>query len=293
MQIGLLGLGNMGNGMALRLVQGGHDVIGADLDPACRDRADGVGARTVESAQQLVAALSAPRVVWVMLPPGEATESALSELAGLLEAGDLVVDGGNSHFEDAPRRATLLGSRGVSFVDVGVSGGRWGWRNGYGLMIGATPADLGRIEPALSTLCSPEGYFRVGDVGAGHLTKAIHNAIQYGVMQAYAEGFALLRAHTEVDTLAAMSAWQGGSSIRSWLLEQTVDALRAAPDLSEFSARVPDSGMGRWTASEAIRLGIPTPVLSAGLQTRFASRSDDLPNRLLVAARARIGGKKS
>lgn len=293
MQIGLLGLGKMGGGMALRLVQGGHHVVGADLSADSRARAEGNGAVAVATLDELVAALAAPRVVWVMLPPGEPTRTAVTELAGLLEAGDLVVDGGNSDFRDAPGNAATLSAHGIRFADVGTSGGQWGWQHGYGLMFGGDEETYARLCPFLDALAAPGGHSRVGDVGSGHLVKAIHNGVQYGVLQAYAEGFALLEAHPEVDTLAAMSAWQGGSSIRSWLLEQTVEALRENPTLEGVDSRVSDSGMGRWTAEEAIRLAVPTPVLTAGLHARFASRADSAPQRLLVAARGRIGGQKS
>ncbi|MEU9888290.1 NADP-dependent phosphogluconate dehydrogenase [Sphaerisporangium sp. NPDC051011] len=292
MQIGLVGLGKMGGGMASRLAKAGLDVVGFDISAASRARAVESGARTVEDLTALPAALSGPRVVWVMLPPGELTHGAIEDLAGVLDDGDLVVDGGNSDFRDAPGRAALLAARGIRFADIGVSGGQWGWKNGYGLMVGADETSFAELEPALSALSADDGYSRVGGVGAGHLVKAIHNGIQYGLLQAYAEGFALLEAHPEVDSLAAMSAWQQGSSIRSWLLEQTIEALRENPTLADVDSRVPDSGMGRWTAEEAIRLAIPTPALSAGLQARFASRSDGAPNRLLVAARGRIGGQK-
>lgn len=293
MQIGLLGLGKMGGGMALRLVQGGHQVVGADLSADSRARAEANGAKAVGSLRELVAELAAPRIVWVMLPPGDLTRSAVDELATVLEPGDLVVDGGNSDFRDAPRNAAALAANGIRFADVGTSGGQWGWQNGYGLMVGADDATYAELVPFLDALGAVNGYSLVGGVGAGHLVKAIHNGVQYGVLQAYAEGFALLEAHPEVDTLAAMSAWQGGSSIRSWLLEQTVEALRENPTLDGVDSRVSDSGMGRWTAEEAIRLAIPTPVLTAGLQARFASRADSAQQKLLVAARGRIGGQKS
>jgi 6-phosphogluconate dehydrogenase len=232
-------------------------------------------------------------VIWLMLPAGELTWGAIDDLSAILDAGDLVIDGGNSDFRDAPRHVEKLDARGVRFADVGVSGGQWGWRNGYGLMVGASPEAYERIEPILASLSADGGHFRVGDVGSGHLVKAIHNGIQYGVLEAYAEGYALLMEHPEVETLAAMSAWQGGSSIRSWLLEQTVESLRENPELNGVGTQVSDSGMGRWTAEEAIRLGVSTPVLTAGLQARFASRADGAANKLLVAARGRIGGQKS
>ncbi len=293
MQIGLIGLGTMGGGMVLRLVQGGHDVVGLDLDEAARTRVENVGATTVASAAELVTRLVGPRTLWVMLPAGPLTRTVVTDLAGLLDVGDLVIDGGNSDFRDAPHHQATLAARGVEFVDIGVSGGQWGWQNGYGLMVGASESAFVRIEPLLDTLSAAGGYHRVGDVGSGHLVKAIHNGVQYAIMQAYGEGYALLSAHPEVDALAAVSAWQQGSSIRSWLLEQTLEALHENPSLDGVGTQVPDSGMGRWTAEEAIRLAVPTPVLTTALHARFASRDDGAARRLLVAARGRIGGQKS
>ena len=293
MQIGLLGLGKMGGGMALRLVQDGHDVLGVDLLEESRDRAEKNGARAFGDLESMLAAMKGTRIVWAMLPAGALTREAIARLADLLGEGDLVIDGGNSDFRDVPEHLNILAPRGIRFADIGVSGGQWGWKNGYGLMVGSDEKTFLEIEPLLSALTADDGYSRVGAAGSGHLVKAIHNGIQYGVLQAYAEGFALLKAHPEVDTVSAMSAWQGGSSIRSWLLEQTVEALRENPTLEGVSSEVSDSGMGRWTAEEAIRLAVPTPVLTAGLHARFASRSDDDANRLLVAARGRIGGQKS
>ncbi|MBM9467851.1 NADP-dependent phosphogluconate dehydrogenase [Nakamurella leprariae] len=293
MQIGLIGLGKMGGGMVRRLQEAGHRVFGVDLGADARRAAEEHGATTFEDVGSMIAALPAPRVVWIMLPAGRITREAIAGLAGQLTEGDLVVDGGNSDFRDAPGHAQTLGAAGVGFADVGVSGGQWGWQAGYGMMVGASDEHFELLEPALQALAAPDGYSLVGGVGAGHLVKAIHNGVQYGVLQAYAEGFALLSAHEEVDRLAAMSAWQGGSSIRGWLLGQMVTALRESPDLDGALTAVADSGMGRWTAEEAIRLAVPTPVLAAALHARFASRSDGAANKLLTASRAQIGGQKS
>lgn len=293
MQIGLVGLGKMGAGMARRLAKGGHDVIGADVSPHAQETARSEGITVRSSITDLVGALASPRVVWLMLPPGAVTQEAIEMTLPLLDAGDLLIDGGNGDFRDVPARASLAAARGVSFMDIGVSGGQWGWRNGYGLMVGGTAEDYARVEPLLATLAAPDGCARVGEVGAGHLVKAVHNAVQYGVMQAYADGFALLEASEGVDTLEALRAWQGGSSVRSWLLEQMLEAYAANPDLEDVSTRVTDSGMGRWTAEEAIRLGIATPVLTAALHARFTSQDDThLGRRLLSAARHQIGGHK-
>lgn len=292
-QIGLIGLGKMGGGMAVRLAGDGHDVVGMDLDPGSRARAEEAGARTAASIPQLVASLDSPRIVWVMLPAGEIVRQTVAALADHLGPGDLVIDGGNSDFKDAQTNLQLLQRAGIGFADVGVSGGQWGWKNGYGLMVGADPSDFARLEPVLDSLSASGGYRRVGGVGSGHLVKAIHNGVQYAIMQAYAEGYALLEAHPEVDSLAGISAWQEGSSIRSWLLEQTIDALSDNPTLEGVSTEVSDSGMGRWTAEEAIRLAVPTPVLTTALHARFSSRADGVSNQVLVAARGRIGGQKS
>ncbi|GAA2011095.1 NADP-dependent phosphogluconate dehydrogenase [Nakamurella flavida] len=293
MQIGLIGLGAMGGGMIRRLVGAGHDVVGVDLQEAARARAREHGARTAADPAELLELITGPRVVWVMLPAGEITRATVRRLGEVLQPGDLVVDGGNSDFRDAPGHAAALAEHGVRFADVGVSGGQWGWQNGYGLMVGCEPADHAELAWLWAALGTDGGASRVGGVGAGHLVKAFHNGVQYGVLQAYAEGFALLSAHPEVDRVAAMQAWQGGSSIRSWLLEQIVTALQDNPDLEDVSTRISDSGMGRWTAEEAIRLAVPTPVMTAALHARFASRSDQVGNKLLTAARAQIGGQKS
>lgn len=293
MQIGLIGLGRMGAGMARRLVGDGHQVVGFDLSAESSAQARADGATTVDSVAELVAALTAPRVVWLMLPPGQPTQDGIDATLPLLDEGDLLIDGGNSDFRDAPARAAQATDRGVGFMDIGVSGGQWGWKNGYGLMAGGSTEDYSRIEPVLTSLAAPGGASRVGSVGAGHRVKAVHNAVQYGVMQAYADGFALLDAAEDVDTLEALRAWQGGSSVRSWLLEQILAAYEENPTLEDVSARVTDSGMGRWTAEEAIRLGIATPVLTAALHARFTSQDDThLGSRLLSAARHQIGGHK-
>lgn len=291
MQIGLIGLGKMGAGMARRLVAGGHDVVGFDLDEAARTAAETDGARAVATLDELIAALDGPRVLWVMLPPGDVTSAVIAQLAQKAQPGDLVVDGGNSDFRDAPTRRETLAASGVRFADVGVSGGQWGWKNGYGLMVGAASDDFARLEPILRTLSHDDGYARVGDVGAGHLVKAVHNGVQYGILQAYAEGFSVLAAHPEIDALEGLRAWQQGSSVRSWLLENMIAALEGDTDLEGVGVEVSDSGMGRWTTEEAVRLGIPVPVMTAALYERFASRGNaDIGRRLLVASRKQIGG---
>lgn len=292
MQIGLVGLGTMGGRMLARLRDHGLDVVGCDPDDAARAEAVAAGATAVASVEELVPALTGPRAVWLMVPAGVVTGTLVGRLGELLDAGDLVVDGGNSDFRDAVPRAEQLARRDIGFADVGVSGGQWGWKTGYGLTAGGTAADVERIRPALAALAAPDGYAHVGGLGAGHLAKAVHNAVQYGVMQAYAEGFALLSARDDVEVLPAMQVWQNGCSIRSFLLEQMVTALHANPTLVGVPGRVSDSGMGRWTAEEATRLGVPTPVLSMALQARFASRDNGAAARLLSASRTQIGGQK-
>ena len=293
MRLGLIGLGTMGGGMLARLREARHDVVGCDISAAARDAVAALGATAVATAGELAAVLPPPRVVWLMLPAGASTETMLRELADLLSPGDLVADGGNSDFRTAAAHARLLGQRGIAFADVGVSGGQWGSKTGYGLTVGGTGDDFERLRSALEALSAPSAFAHVGGIGAGHLVKAVHNGVQYGLMQAYAEGYALLAACGGTDVLAAMEVWQNGCSIRSFLLGQMIAALRANPALNGVPARVPDSGMGRWTVEEATRLGVPTPVLSSALQARFASQDDGVAARLLSASRRQVGGHGS
>lgn len=294
MQIAFAGLGKMGGPMARRLTEAGHEVAGFDVSPGALEQAARAGVKTAASLDALVAVMQPPRVVWLMLPAGPATSQVLAQLADLLGAGDLVVDGGNSDWRDAGPRAAELAARGIRFVDVGVSGGVSGWRHGYGIMVGGAPADVDRLQPVLAALAAPAAVARVGDTGAGHFAKAVHNGVEYAVMQAFAEGFALLSARSDVDALAALRVWQAGCSVRSFLLEQITAALAANPELEGVGAAVADSGMGRWTAKEAIQLGVPTPVLTMALHARFGSRDTaQLANRLLAAARAQIGGHRT
>lgn len=291
MQLGLVGLGRMGGPMARRLVAAGHEVVGCDLSPTALDEARQSGVHTVVALAELVAAAAAPRAIWVMLPVGAATGQALDQLGDLLEPGDVLIDGGNNDWRAAAPRAARLAEAGIGFLDAGVSGGQWGWRHGYGITVGGEPAHFERLRPALEALAAPDAVARVGGHGAGHFVKAVHNGVEYGLMQAYAEGFALLSAHEDLDPLTAMRVWQAGCSARSFLLEQMVAALAANPALDGVGTAVADSGMGRWTAEEAVRLGVATPVLTAALQARFTSRDETRSaNRLLAASRAQIGG---
>ena len=281
----MVGLGRMGGNMSQRLERAGHEVVGYDRDPATTEVAD-LGA--------LVASLGeGPRVVWVMVPSGVPTDASIDELHALLAPGDVVVDGGNSNFRDSIRHGEQLAADGIGFVDAGVSGGIWGLEEGYALMVGGAEEHVSLVAPALDAL-APEGagFAHVGGVGAGHFTKMVHNGIEYGLMQAYAEGYELLTAsELGIDADAALRAWQQGSVVRSWLLDLLVLGLEADPGLRSIRGYASDSGEGRWTVNEAVRLAVPLPVISAALFARFASRQDDSPAMRVVAAlRNQFGG---
>ncbi|WP_019856130.1 phosphogluconate dehydrogenase (NAD(+)-dependent, decarboxylating) [Actinopolyspora mortivallis] len=287
MQLGLVGLGKMGFNMRERLRAGGHEVVGYDRDQQVAD---------VSSLAGMVEGLTPPRTVWVMVPHGEPTRSVLRELAELLAEGDLVVEGGNSPYTEDRENADFLAERGISYVDVGVSGGVWGARNGYGLMAGGETADVERVMPVFDTL-RPEGdrdkgFVHAGPVGAGHYAKMVHNGIEYGLMQAYAEGFELLEASGVVtDVAGTIRAWSHGTVVRSWLLDLLVRAMEEDPELERLEGYVTDSGEGRWTVEESIRNAVPTPAITAALYARFASRQEDSPAMKAVAAlRNQFGG---
>lgn len=288
MKIGLIGLGKMGANMSERIRRAGHDVIGYDRNPAVSD---------VPSLEALVQELPAgDRAVWVMVPSGAVTDSVIHDLAGLLGAGDVVVDGGNSYYQDDLPHAELLARRGIGFVDAGVSGGVWGLDNGYGLMVGGDDAQVQRLMPVFDALRPEgpraEGFVHAGKVGAGHFAKMVHNGVEYGLMQAYAEGYELLAAKDLiVDVEGTVKAWQRGTVVRSWLLELLVQALAQDPGLTEIDDWVEDSGEGRWTVDEAIDLAVPAPVIAAALFARFASRQQESPALKAVAAlRQQFGG---
>ena len=283
MQLGMVGLGRMGANMAERLRRGGHEVIGYDRNPAVSD---------VGSLSELVDRLAAPRSAWVMVPAGDPTEQTIQELAGLLQAGDLIVDGGNSNFRDSMRRGAELEKRGLLFVDAGTSGGIWGLEVGYCLMVGGSEEGFRRIEPALKTLAPEDGYAHVGPVGAGHFTKMIHNGIEYAMLQAYAEGFEILEASQfNLDLHRIASLWNHGSVVRSWLLELAERAFAKDPDLSQIRGYVEDSGEGRWTVFEAINEDVAAPTIAASLFARFVSRQDDsFAMRVIAALRNEFGG---
>jgi 6-phosphogluconate dehydrogenase len=283
MQIGLVGLGRMGGNMVKRLRRDKHDVIGYDRNPAISD---------VGSLSELVGKLVAPRTVWVMVPAGDPTEQTIQELAGLLEAGDLIVDGGNSNFRDSMRRAAELEKRGLLFVDAGTSGGVWGLEIGYCLMVGGSEEAFKRVEPALKTLAPKEGYAHVGPAGAGHFTKMVHNGIEYAMLQALAEGFEILQSSQfELDLRQIASLWGHGSVVRSWLLELAERAFAKDPNLAKIRGYVDDSGEGRWTVVEAINEDVPATAIAASLFARFASRQpDSFAMKVIAALRNEFGG---
>jgi 6-phosphogluconate dehydrogenase len=292
MQLGFVGLGKMGLNMVTRLARGGHEVVAFDRSPAAVAQAAAAGLRGVDSLAALVAGLTPPRAIWVMVPAGTATESTVEGLGALLSENDVIIDGGNTHFLDDVRRANALAARGIHYVDVGTSGGVWGLTEGYCLMIGGGSDACRRLEPVFSTLAPPDGYLRVGEHGAGHYVKMVHNGIEYGLMQAYAEGFSLMDASQyPLDLQAIASLWLKGSVVRSWLLELTARALAEDPELAHLTGYVEDSGEGRWTLQEAIDRGVPLPSLAAALFTRFRSRGDNpFAERLLAALRQQFGG---
>jgi 6-phosphogluconate dehydrogenase len=286
-QLGLVGLGRMGANMRDRLRAAGIEVLGFNRSPGTRD---------VDSLAELVERLSTPRTVWTMVPAGEATRDIVTQLAGLLATGDLVIDGGNSRYTEDQVHAELLARGGIGYLDCGVSGGVWGRRNGYGLMVGGAAAHVERLMPVFDALRPPgprdEGFVHAGDVGAGHFAKMVHNGVEYGLMQAYAEGFELLEAAEVVtDVPAVLKAWRRGTVVRSWLLDLLVAALDNDPELAHLRGWVQDSGEGRWTVEEAINHAVPAPVISAALFARFASRQADSPAMRAVAAlRQQFGG---
>ncbi len=287
MQLGLVGLGKMGFNMRARLRAHGHDVVGYDPRPEVSD---------VSSLAELASALSAPRVVWVMVPAGEITRSTIRELASVLGSGDLVIDGGNSRYTDDRTHADLLAAEGIGYLDCGVSGGIWGLDEGYGLMVGGAAADVERAMPIFDALRPAGeragGFVHAGPVGAGHYAKMVHNGVEYGLMQAYAEGYELLEAEDLItDVPGVLQAWTHGTVVRSWLLELLVKALEDDPHLAEITGYTEDSGEGRWTVQEALDHAVPAPVISAALFARFASRQADSPAMKAVSAlRNQFGG---
>jgi len=296
MKMGFAGLGKMGGNMVRRLRRGGIEVVGFDRDAAVVDALAGdVGITAAYSLQQLVAELPVPRLVWLMLPAGEVTEAAVQQALPLLTPGDVLVDGGNSFYKDSMRRAAAAAAVGVHYVDAGVSGGIWGLEQGYALMAGGAPQAFARVEPAVRVLApGPDtGWLHCGPAGSGHFVKMIHNGIEYGMMQAYAEGFALMKARADfgLDLGAIAEMWRHGSVIRSWLLDLTAQFLASDQQLADVVPIVADSGEGRWTAMEAIEQGVPAPVMSLALMMRNASQGgDDYSAKLLAKMRQGFGG---
>lgn len=282
MQIGMIGLGKMGGDMAERLRRQGHDVVGYDNQPSQRD---------VDSLDALIALLEKPRAVWVMVPSGGATDAVVTDLLARLDQGDLIIDGGNSFYADSQRRAKAAEAAGIEFIDCGTSGGVWGLAAGYCLMVGGAEAAIRRVQPIFDALACEGGLAHLGPSGAGHFTKMVHNGVEYGMMQAIAEGFGLLSAsEMNIDANAAMELWRHGSVVRSWLLDLAVLATKDNPALSGIRSHADDSGEGRWAVTEAARLGVPAPVLSAALNARFGSRGDDSTMKMIAALRNQFGG---
>lgn len=295
MELAMIGLGRMGANMAERLVRGGHTVRGYDPGEAARQQAEARGIVPHANLQNAVAALPTPRVVWLMVPAGQVVDDTIAQLRPLLAAGDTVIDGGNSNYKDTQRRGAQLAEAGIHYIDCGTSGGVWGLAEGYSLMIGGDAGAVARLQPVFATLApTPQtGWGHVGPSGAGHFAKMIHNGIEYGMMQAYAEGFAILKHKQAMDfDLGALAEiWRHGSVVRSWLLDLTADALKKNPQMDGIAPYVADSGEGRWTVAEAIDLNVSAPVITLSLLERLRSRDDDsYADKLLAAMRNEFGG---
>ncbi|NNM60704.1 MAG: decarboxylating 6-phosphogluconate dehydrogenase [Steroidobacteraceae bacterium] len=295
MDIAMIGLGKMGANMAQRLLRGGHRVVGFDPSAAARKLLEDKGGEAAASLELLIGRLAAPRVLWMMVPAGEPTDATIEGLRGLLGRGDTLIDGGNSYYRDTLRRAASLEPLGIRYVDAGTSGGVWGLQEGYSLMVGGDEAVVETLRPIFSSLApaADRGWGRVGPVGAGHFTKMVHNGIEYGLMQAYAEGFSILR-HKEafdLDLHQIAEIWRHGSVVRSWLLDLSASALKTNPHLDGIAPYVADSGEGRWTVAEAIELGVPAFVITQSLLERLRSReADSFGDKLLAAMRNQFGG---
>lgn len=295
MELGIIGLGRMGGNMAERLRLGGHKVVGFDFSAEAVKRLTESGSTGVSTLEDLVKHLAAPRAVWLMVPAGKPVDETIAKLKSLLQKGDTIIDGGNSNYQDSQRRFRELKSEGFNFVDVGTSGGVWGLKEGYSMMIGGEDAVVERLYPIFETLApgKDKGWGHVGPAGAGHFVKMVHNGIEYGMMQSYAEGFSIMRAKQEMDLDLAEVAeiWRYGSVVRSWLLDLTADALRRNPELKGLEAWVEDSGEGRWTAIEAINLNVSAPVITESLLRRIRSREENsFTDRILAIMRNEFGG---
>ena len=295
MELGMIGLGKMGANMAERLVLGGHKVTGFDPNAAARKALETKGAGSADSLQALIKALPTPRVVWLMVPSGKITDDTVNALIPLLAKGDTVIDGGNSNYKDSVRRAKLYADNGLGYVDCGTSGGVWGLKEGYSMMVGGDEKTVDTLSPIFETLApgKAQGWGRVGPVGSGHFTKMVHNGIEYGLMQAYAEGFSILQHKQEfgLDLKQIGEIWRYGSVVRSWLLDLTTDALGKNPKMDGIAPYVVDSGEGRWTVDEAIDLNVPAPIITASLIERLRSRdTESFSDKLLSAMRNEFGG---
>lgn len=292
MELGFIGLGRMGMNMVRRLTGGGHTIFCTARTTEKRAEAEAAGATWVDSLEQMAKRLTQPRAVWVMVPSGETTEKVLQQVAAVLEPGDLIIDGGNSDYRDSRRRAAELTGKGFQFIDCGTSGGIWGLKVGYCLMIGGTPASVERLAPVFTTLAPPDGWLRVGVPGAGHFVKMVHNAVEYGMMQAMAEGFALMEGSgQDLDLHKISQLWNKGSVVRSWLMELAERMFSEDPHLDKLKGHVDDSGECRWAIETALAQGVPAPVFSASLFARFASRRENsFENRCLAALRNQFGG---
>ncbi len=295
MEMGMIGLGRMGGNMAQRLINGGHRIFAFDPNQEALKAAAQHGVIGASSLVDLVEQLPPPRAIWVMVPAGEATEDTIKSVAGAMAPGDAIIDGGNSNYKDSVRRAASLAERGLQFLDAGTSGGIWGLTEGYSMMVGGNPEAFRRLEPIFQTLApaEDEGYGYVGPAGAGHFVKMVHNGIEYGMMQAFAEGFELMKAKEEfgLDLANISEIWRYGSVVRSWLLDLIAASLKEDPGLESLQAYVDDSGEGRWTVDESIELAVPMPVITASLQARFRSRQDQpFGVKLLAAMRNQFGG---
>lgn len=293
MQLAMIGLGRMGGNMVQRLLQSGHDVLVYDQSATAVDAHIARGARGGHELTEIVRQLASPRIVWVMVPAGDAVERTLSQLAPQLAKGDIIIDGGNSNFRDSIRRAKELAAKGIEFLDVGTSGGVWGLTNGYCLMIGGESSAFAHCEPIFRTLAPKDGYAHVGPSGAGHYVKMVHNGIEYGMLQAYAEGYEILEASREFDLDLARVArlWNHGSVVRSWLNELAERAFARDGTLASIQGYVEDSGEGRWTVEEAMRLDVPAPVITLSLLARFRSRQDEsFGAKVIAALRQEFGG---
>jgi 6-phosphogluconate dehydrogenase len=295
MELAMIGLGKMGMNMATRLVRGGHRVVGYARTAATVDEAISNGAEGAHSLEEAVSKLNAPRVVWVMVPAGKTTDDTVEKLGALLSKGDIVIDGGNSNYKDSVRHAAMLEPKGVEFLDCGTSGGIWGISEGYSMMIGGKPEVAEMMRPIFETLApgADKGWGHMGPHGSGHFVKMIHNGIEYGMMQAYAEGFSIMKAKEEfgLDLAQISHVWQYGSVVRSWLLDLAANALDEDTKLENIKPWVADSGEGRWTVFEAVDLDVPAPIITLALQMRFVSRDDEnYTARMLAALRNQFGG---